>query len=158
MLRCPCFMGRNDASFFWEQGHLAEFLVHYFRQSNAIRLQQRKSLQYVLELPHVPRPRFFPEQRHFIRVQLPRRGPVDISPQFVYNPLKIFAFPQRRDFHRKHVQPEKQILAEATRRDLATQIAVRRTHEPKIDGDTLVAAERHHRALLQDAQQLALRL
>ena len=68
------------------------------------------------------------------------------------------ALAQRRDAQRKHGEPVVQVGAEPAVRDLGRQIAVGRRHDPDVDPDRLVGAHALHLTLLQDAEELGLRV
>ncbi len=70
----------------------------------------------------------------------------------------VRALPQGRHGDRHHVQPVEQILAERPLRDRVFKIAVRRGDDARVDADRLLAAYALKRLLLQDAQQLHLRV
>ena len=66
--------------------------------------------------------------------------------------------PQRGELQRQHVQPVEQVLAELPRGDHRLQVAVRGGDHADVHGDRFVAADPLERPLLEDPQQLHLRL
>ena len=70
----------------------------------------------------------------------------------------VLALAQRRQLHGDDVQPVEQVLAELAFVHHVPQVDVGRGDDPHVDLDRLDAAEAHELALLDDAQQLGLRL
>ncbi len=70
----------------------------------------------------------------------------------------LLALPERREGDRELVEPRVQVAAEGARGLLRHEIAVRRAHDPHIDGLGGRRADRHDLAGLQDPQELRLRL
>src|SRR5262249_33508400 len=56
------------------------------------------------------------------------------------------------------VQPEEEVLAEAPRADLGSEVAVRRGDDADVDGLRAIAAEPLEAMLLEEAEELALQL
>jgi hypothetical protein len=116
--------------------------------------QQHRAIDHRAELAHVARPRVALEDGEHVRRQAlaPGRGE---EPQRE-RPDELRALPQRRDEQRDAVEPEEQVAPERLARDLGGQVAVRRGHEPHVDGDRPRRAEPQHLAPLDRAQELGL--
>ena len=83
----------------------------------------------------------------------------ELLDEVVHQQRNVFAaFAQRRQLDTKHVEPIEKIWAEVTVFDQRLQVFVRRGDTAEIHIDLLVAADAHDLALLQNAQQVGLRL
>ncbi|EWS52847.1 hypothetical protein X551_04363 [Methylibium sp. T29] len=123
--------------------------------------QHHAALHQVLELADVARPvvgqhrvdRAAGEAAHAPAVAL-----VELVQEVVHEHRDVLApLAQRRHPHRQHVEAEEQVLAEAAGLDLLAQVQVAGRHHAHVDLARLRAAHALDLALLQRAQQLALR-
>ena len=115
----------------------------------------------MLHLTHIPRPgvafqrpQTRPGQLRLLIVPLVRPPDEKLRQQW-----NITApFPQRRHFNPDHIQPVPKILTELAVVHQLLQIPIRRRHHPHIHGLRLRRAHRLDLSLLQESQQLQLRV
>ena len=124
--------------------------------------QHHRALDDVLQLADVARPVVFLQQIQRLGGQL-EVGLLVFLAVLLEEVLDqqrdvVLALAQRRQLHGDDVQPVVQVLAELAFVHHVAQIDVGRGDDPDVDLDRLDAAEAHELALLDDAQQLGLRL
>src|SRR5882672_2577948 len=129
---------------------------------NSIPLGQRDgALDAVLELPHVTRPWVCEET-----LRGRRREPADALAR-VPGMLIDEALGQKhdvgaaraewRDVDPDDVQPEVEVLPEASLLDGFLEIPIRRRDDPDVEGDLPIATHRSHGVLLERSEQLRLK-
>src|SRR5262249_49427227 len=69
----------------------------------------------------------------------------------------FFAFPQRGNLNREHVEPVEQIAAKRARGNGCVEVAIRRRDHPRVGSDRLIAADPLELTLLQHPEESHLR-
>src|SRR6185436_17184045 len=155
-------LGPRAAVFFdrRRQRRTAERQVQVARVDRVAFGENRRALDAVLQLAHVPRPGIA-HQVLFRGRRQHQRPLVQVAAEFVdevprqrRNVGRTIA--QRRNDDRKHRQPEIQILAVLPRRHGGLQVPVRRRHHAHVDVQRRRAADALERLLLERAQDLRL--
>src|SRR5262249_23312518 len=117
------------------------------------------ALHRVLELAHVAWPRMGGQRRFRLggeREAAARLGCATRQEVAREREDVLGALAQRRQLDGDDVQPEEEILAEASRRDLVAQHAMGGGHHAHVDRERRRAADPQHLAVLQHTQQLRL--
>ena len=124
--------------------------------------QQDGALEHVVQLPHVARPRIPAQRLHGLRRDprdVPARFPcevVDLSLDHDGDVLTALA--QRRDGDRHDAQPVIQVSSEPSGFDLGFQGTVAGRNDAHVHAEGLLAADGLYLVLLEDAQQLDLKM
>src|SRR5262249_1850913 len=144
----------------WKQRHRIVFHCWQRIRKNSVIGPDDRSLDQILQFPHVSRPRIQGKRLERFRRYLPnrlahalRKGLDEMRNQLRY---VLAAFSQRRQQDRKHVETVVQVTAEFVARDHLIQLSVRRRHQANITAVRPAAAETLKFLFLKDAQQLRL--
>ena len=124
-----------------------------------VRIQDGQALDEILQLAHVAGPRVGRETIEGRLRERDRRPAVGFAaPHEIVDQRGqvVAALAQRRHDDRKHVEPEKQILAEFARAGARLEIAMSGRENADVGTALLAAADALENALLENAQQLHL--
>src|SRR6266571_1536463 len=120
-----------------------------------------RTLQHILQLPHVAGPGMALQAAHRLRGEAPRAQSVVAPDLLQQHPRQLgdvlLTLAQGRHADGDDLEPEVEVVAEPAATDQVLQVGVGRGQHAHVDAQLTAAAHAHELSLLQNAQELGLR-